>query len=319
MVEFDELERKFLSFDHLVRDDLMPLLEKCEADYRYWEKRRARDVVIAVLLALIILVAVSFSGYLNALITGVVLGLFLIGYVLVIFKHDHARTTKKTIMRFVCGYLGVKFGGRSTVRVADFQHLGLIPFADRWRAEDAVSGEIEGTRINLVEVTLWDEEDRFESERFHGILMVVPISKRFEGTTFIMSRGLETAINFGRFGPGERVKLESLEFERRYNVYSSDQVTGRYLVTPLFMERFLQLRKVMAIRAVRAVFREGKLFLALETSQRHFEIDMDRDRIADVQLVRRLTGELCRLFRVVQLVTHLTDEPVALSKGALKL
>jgi len=39
----------------------------------------------------------------------------------------------------------------------------------------------------------------------------------------------------------EPVRLEHAEFEERYEVYSSDQVEARALLTPAFMERFMGL------------------------------------------------------------------------------
>ena len=33
------------------------------------------------------------------------------------------------------------------------------------------------------------------------------------------------------------VKLEDISFDKRFNVYTKDQVEARYLTTPTFMER----------------------------------------------------------------------------------
>ncbi|NCO31474.1 DUF3137 domain-containing protein [bacterium] len=38
-----------------------------------------------------------------------------------------------------------------------------------------------------------------------------------------------------------RVKLESIEFEKLYDVQCLDQVTSRMIITPAFMDRLVQL------------------------------------------------------------------------------
>jgi hypothetical protein len=43
----------------------------------------------------------------------------------------------------------------------------------------------------------------------------------------------------------EKVKLESIDFENRFIVYSNDQVEARYILTPSFMERLVKLEKMM--------------------------------------------------------------------------
>jgi hypothetical protein len=41
------------------------------------------------------------------------------------------------------------------------------------------------------------------------------------------------------------VKLESVEFENKFVVYSNDQVEARYILTPSFMERLVKLQDLM--------------------------------------------------------------------------
>lgn len=68
------------------------------------------------------------------------------------------------------------------------------------------------------------------------------------------------------------MKLEDSEFNKRYDVYSKDQVEGRYLVTPVFMERFKNLHTSFGSEKAKCAFFDDKIMFALSTGKDLFEL-----------------------------------------------
>ena len=68
------------------------------------------------------------------------------------------------------------------------------------------------------------------------------------------------------------VKLEDPEFSRKYVAYSSDQVEGRYLITPAFMERFKNIQTAFGTKQVKCSFFDNSLMLAISTGKNVFEL-----------------------------------------------
>jgi hypothetical protein len=66
-----------------------------------------------------------------------------------------------------------------------------------------------------------------------------------------------------RGGPCQPVRLEDPAFERAYEVYGSDQVSARALLTPAFMERFLALASSGRFGAPAALVQDNRLLMAL--------------------------------------------------------
>jgi hypothetical protein len=64
----------------------------------------------------------------------------------------------------------------------------------------------------------------------------------------------------------ERVLLEHPEFVRRYEVYSSDQIEARALLTPAFMERFTALAASSGFALPGALAEGNRLVVALPKS-----------------------------------------------------
>ena len=68
------------------------------------------------------------------------------------------------------------------------------------------------------------------------------------------------------------IKLEDPEFSKKYRAYSSDQVEGRYLITPAFMERFKNLQTAFGSKNAKCSFYGDNLVFAISTNKNLFEI-----------------------------------------------
>ena len=78
---------------------------------------------------------------------------------------------------------------------------------------------------------------------FDGLLVDLVLPRSLTGTTAVIADeglwgNLEARWRSDRL---QRVRLEDPTFEARYEVYSTDQIEARALLTPAFMERFTAL------------------------------------------------------------------------------
>ena len=68
------------------------------------------------------------------------------------------------------------------------------------------------------------------------------------------------------------VKTEDVSFDKRFCVYSKDQVESRYLVTPSFMERMKNLETAFGTKKVKCSFYEDRLMFAMSSDKDLFEL-----------------------------------------------
>ena len=81
---------------------------------------------------------------------------------------------------------------------------------------------------------------------FNGLLAELAFPGQSSGTTIVAKDGglLGNAVRtFVQTSGLERVRLEDPDFESRYQVYSSDQISARALLTPAVMQRLMQLER----------------------------------------------------------------------------
>lgn len=153
-----------------------------------------------------------------------------------------------------------------------FLESDLFRRPDRYHSEDLIKGKIGQTWFRFAEVHA--EEKRVTTNGkgqtqttwvtiFKGFLFVADFHKDFSGRTVICRDSL---FNFR----GNRVKLENPDFERRFDVYSSDQVEARYLLSPSMMERIVALDEKFN-KDITLSFNRSNILIALESSRNHFE------------------------------------------------
>lgn len=158
---------------------------------------------------------------------------------------------------------------------------------DRYKAEDTISGKFEATDFSFGEihteyktVTVDNKGNRHEHWHtiFKGMLFVSDFHKNFHGETMIDVDTMERYL--GKLGrkfqqwnpsrPGNLVKLENPEFEKKFAVYSTDEQECRYILTPSMMERLLEMSKRINFK-VAISFRNNQVYIAVFNNMDLFE------------------------------------------------
>lgn len=158
---------------------------------------------------------------------------------------------------------------------------------DRYKAEDTISGKFDATDFSFGEIhteykTVSTDSKGNRQEHWHtifkGMLFVSDFHKNFHGETMIDVDTMERYL--GKLGrkfqqwnpsrPGNLVKLENPEFEKKFAVYSTDEQECRYILTPSMMERLLDMTKRINFK-VAISFRNNQVYIAVFNNMDLFE------------------------------------------------
>ena len=217
------------------------------------------------------------------------------------------RAVKGFLLLEVCNFFGFEYSRRvEDVRFDDFDDSGLLPVYHRKELEDRFHGDIKGVEFDMFECTL-EQAKRSSGNKgptyslvYHGVLFRFAFPKRFQGRTL----GLKDAGVIGNFFKsskveGQRIKLEDPRFEKLFEVWGSDQVEARYLLTPTFMERIVELAKVMNSKRLEFCFINNLLLLSLHVRKNQFEGGGLLTDVTDKRRIEQLINEISRVFDIV--------------------
>lgn len=184
---------------------------------------------------------------------------------------------------------------------------------DRVVAEDELFGTYRGLALSIVDLRLTKEAGESRQTIFDGLLTRIDLPRPLKGTTAVVAdEGL-----FGNFRARmgahgrERVRIEDPRFEQVYEVYGTDQIASRALLTPAFMERFLALNSLLGFGRPLALAQDNRLLIALPRAGagRLFEPPNYREPAAN-------RDALSKLYHDIRTVLDAADAVIDLDQAA---
>jgi len=187
--------------------------------------------------------------------------------------------------------------------------FGILPDFDRQQTEDQLDGYYQHVHFRMMEAHLLESSEDSEGRQrertvFNGFLMLFNFNKSFAGRTVIQKdQGVLSKWFKGSSDGLERVRLEDPQFESLFDVFSTDQIEARYLLTPSFMERLLSLSKVFggkrAAKSICCSFFNHQLLLMVDNASDRFATSSIFEQITFEHETATLFNELNEVFAVI--------------------
>jgi hypothetical protein len=266
------------AFNTYYANTLYPFL-KSKEDIRVKYLNR---FIALLLLALIILpmIALGMYTYSVAFQVDIDWGLFMIPLAVAIYivqgpysKYDSEVKTQ-TMHLFIRFFEGFSYARGRGLNQKELVDSHIFPPYDRESADDCFSGTYDGVGVRVCEETLKQVRHSSKGTRtytvFQGIGIELDMNKSFSGQTVVL-KDLGIFNRLKRIRGMENVKLEDVVFEKEFEVYATDQIEARYLLTTAFMERLLKLKELYKGNKIQASFFGNKILIAVQTNQNMFE------------------------------------------------
>lgn len=299
------------TFQRLYKERIEPCFAENEADRQAAVAKFNQRIAIGggLAAALAFGVFLYFRGVVPALMTGLIAGFFAW-----IYAYAPLAKVGQTLKRQYCSAIAQAMGASFTIggfeppALDRLNHLRLLPAHARARFEDLFSGAYKQSRFDLYEAHL-EQRSRDSKGRtryttvFRGQLVRLHFPRNFLGVTIVR----RDAGVFNVFGGGDVAgrKLEKVglvsEFEKAFEVWSTDQVEARYLLHPTMMARLLDLEKTLHARRLRCAFQDGDMLIAVEGGNLFEPGDLFKP-LVDPARARRIVDEIAGVVKVMEQV-----------------
>ncbi|MBI1339635.1 DUF3137 domain-containing protein [bacterium] len=310
----DSVPKEFAFFRDRYRTAIAPALQAREADRQAMVSEARKFRAIGALGGVI-------AAGLVWLFTKSLAGLIVGGIVFVLFaayggrKFDALRKELKALLVLpIATQFDLTYEAKPGLRprISDFRSLGLIGSWDRAKFEDRMTGVRNDLAFEFFEAHLEEKRTSTDSKGrttttwvtiFKGQCVIVDFERPFQGVTKIVRDAgvfnMLTGIGqkFGQTS-AERVRLEDPVFEKAFEVYSTDQIEARYLLTPDFMQRLVDLETAFRGKQLRCAFAEGEMLVAVE-GKNQFEPGSLYKPLDDPERVAAILKDFLALFRLL--------------------
>lgn len=187
-----------------------------------------------------------------------------------LIKKGFEKEIKQRVMPIVCKCFGKNFVWMQDydVQYEEYKASNLVPNFNRECFDDIFKGIYKDVPIEIVECNLSYKSGKNETTVFKGAIVKLKMNKNFTGNTVIRPDSTFHAAPNGL----KHTELEDVSFERKFDVFTDDEVEARYLITPSFMSRLNGMQRVFRADKVSCAFYEDLIYIALHTNKDLFSI-----------------------------------------------
>lgn len=268
----------------------------------------------------ITIIAVAAFVFLTALLLGrtgmvkfpdwavyTIIGLTFLAVGVVIFiAKDFEVKVKTKVMPELCKCFGdLTWSQGDSINHQIFKNAGIL--TERYNqseVDDVFKGTINVVPIEIDEVCyIYEKTERRNGKTttirhtvFDGLFITLGMNKNFSCHTVIKPDSL---VHQSPLSSLKRTELEDVVFEKNYDVFTNDEVEGRYLVTPSFMERINNIKNVFQANKVSCAFYNDKFYIALETNKDMFVLGRLWKPADDAEQFMQMYRELASIIKLI--------------------
>ena len=257
----------------LVETKVVPILSSYEQE----RKKRLTWAILAAsglsILAIIIFLFVDGRGS-GDLFWACIAGAFGSWHLI---KKTFEKKVKKIIMPTLMHAIpGFYWQQTPPVTQDDIKNCMIIPFVDKASKtfDDCFVGEYRNVKIAISECEYSIKSNNSSTDILEGVVIKIDMNKNFDGITVIRPRkpGYRDKQDDLKRAKLNEVTLEDPEFDKKFIVYSTDQIEARYLITTSFMERFKAVEKAFDAKFAYCSFHGKSVYIAPHTGKDMFSL-----------------------------------------------
>ena len=228
--------------------------------------------------------AIFFLGFLGAAsifiaIAGLLIGLIIAGIGLGAFNKLSKTFKSEVLTGLVDTFVdNGRFDPNAGLSQGQVYSTEFLKRADRFHTEDYLSGEMEGVAFVSSDVKLAERHVEhtkngtrtYYETYFLGRVFIFEFNKEFQGYLQVLEGGRPTVNR-----KYEKVKLESVQFNKKFKTYATNEHSAFYVLTPHLMEALMDFEKKNKGK-IQFSFLGSKLHIGINNFKDTFELKMFR-------------------------------------------
>lgn len=200
-------------------------------------------------------------------------------------------STKKEFLTALAEGTGMEWNKKGMFSVQEIEKHCVLPPSDRHDVVDGFSGTYKNIPLSFQEITLTDlvqdHNDRKKTREFvnfWGLAVRIKLRRPLSSHTVVMPRNALQTYFRTRFSKFQRIKLVSNKFEKKYDVMGTDQVEGRVILDPAFIERFMEAGEHLNSRWIEASFMDDEAIFVIERKRPLCDVGQVWSKVSEERL-----------------------------------
>ena len=182
--------------------------------------------------------------------------------------------------------------------------------------DESFWGNYKNTKISIDECILKrDENDDWYVAPFKGVLILLETDHKLTNEPVIIKAdGLRNGLNklykkidnifcfkksLNLYPDLQKINLEDVKFEKKYDVYCEDQIEARYLLTTAFMERLNNIKFAFNADSIEVSVISNKMLIAVHTHRDLFKVTNIHKPIYSFNQYKTMVEEFASILEMI--------------------
>ena len=204
---------------------------------------------------------------------------------------------------------GYTYTEHCPVAVSSLEPSGIIPYYTSVKTEDYLKGRHNSVDLQLFEAELKERSGSGKNRRtvtvFKGLFITFSMNKPFKGRTLLRrdkGKIFNWLTNKTSHKELEAVRLEDPVFEKKFEVYSTDQIEARYLLTTSFMQRLLDMSALFDNARIECSLYENQVLLKIPSKENKFETSSIFKPATFEEDIHMILEEMGLIFKMIDIL-----------------
>ena len=213
-------------------------------------------------------------------------------------KKGFENKIKSKIMPTVCSCFGAMrwYEGRYTDNEFMFSNSCVIPDYTSSSYDDVFEGIYKDVGIEIIEAEYDRGSGKNRRTVFNGVIVKLDMNKNFKGHTVIKPDGI---LHTSPKSSLKHTTLEDVVFEKKFDVFTDDEVEARYLITTAFMDRLNNMKTAFQANEISCAFYDKYLFIALSTPKDLFSLGSLTKSVNDSQQYFQMYEQMVSIVKMI--------------------
>ena len=226
-------------------------------------------------------------------------------------KREYAKSYKNEILPEIAQLFGdFTYDMKGKIEMKTMKPSGIVPGHTQYNSEDHFIGKYKGVSIDVAEINLRKKQGKSTVTVFKGLAVLLSGGTRpFTGHTIIAKDKTKLgAWAKSKISGLKRANLVDLEFERLFDVFTTDQTEARYLIDPVIMENLKTLQNDYNGDSLTASFYDNHVLILIASKTNHFEpAKIDIAATNETELLA-MQSEFAKILSIVDQLSLITAE-----------
>ena len=212
-------------------------------------------------------------------------------------KKNFENKIKKKIMPTVCScFETLEWSVGMCMYSELFKESAVIPDFTEEVYDDIFKGTHRGVNMEILESKFYIGSGKNRRKVFKGVIVKLDMNKNFTSHTVIAP---DTLLHLSPKTHLKHTTLEDVQFEKKFDVFTNDEVDARYLITPTFMERLKAMKTAFKADKIRCAFFGDILLVALSTKKDLFSLCSLVKPIDDARQYFQMYEEIVSIIKLI--------------------